>query len=517
MYLGHLTDKDLEEQVTLATGYLIFDWQNWHPPLQLPASFAGIPFFDPSLYDHTNTINDLMNNTGLPSNQTANPPYNVDELLKNYSVSDFNLGITFAQFLNGNQALKNAAKNYNHYHNYSQKSKYLLKKFIESFKDDEAFNFASGFFRSCCISHQDYPEFQNIFRSTLSTNAVNYGFENFGWVMAAMSNYSNNYVAEGKMIKKFLSDNPGHGFANFTDYELGKLFDFYDGGANNIAFRFSQYTQDHIINMQPSIPYNIWFFNDAFNREALYAILNGGYVDFKKSIIYHESFNNYPCQKTVISSVFDYNAPVLDLINDVFSTNTKARLIIKAGNLNGILEAANTTVIQNQPLIYNITYNTQRLDVSTNLDFVNTTIHEALHALLFYFYQAGFYNSSINNPTYATLVNDFALHQEALSGLGHHDYIATIINIISEGSYVWSINNGFNPSNFSQFDLNPNDNKNGLQEYLYALSWAGLEDTPTFDLLYPENSSERNHILNITNSEALPYEYNANPQGTPCN
>lgn len=235
-------------------------------------------------------------------------------------------------------------------------------------------------------------------------------------------------------------------------------------------------------------------------------------VILEDKIDFDTSFDPYPCQKTIITNALDAGTSITDLIQNIFNSDNNAILTIKTENLNGILQAANTTIVD-PPSSFLITFNSQRLSVSTDFDIVNTAIHESIHATLFYFWYNGSFESS--NESYAQLVKDFTKYQAGFGG-NHHEYMTSLVNNISDSSYNWAINNGYSFNDFAEFDTAENP-KNGLQEYLDILSWGELTGTDTYNNLYPEGTLDRKKINDIINSESLPYESNANPKGAKCN
>jgi hypothetical protein len=61
---------------------------------------------------------------------------------------------------------------------------------------------------------------------------------------------------------------------------------------------------------------------------------------------------------------------------------------------------------------------------------------------------------------------------------------------------------------------------NGLQEFLQKLAWGGLEDTATFQMLYPDNTLAEQQIRKLIQDEIFPNDGDAIPKGNPpvpCN
>ncbi len=169
-----------------------------------------------------------------------------------------------------------------------------------------------------------------------------------------------------------------------------------------------------------------------------------------------------------------------------------------AEDLNNIMEGGRTITINGQPLNYTIKLNTERLNQSTELDIINTTTHEYIHATLFYFYQSGGFQLTNpgNPPSYAELAEGFAKHRAGFGG-DHHPYMASLVNDIAEVTYTWAIANGYTPNDFTTYDENPSDGIDGLKEFLREFAWSGLTDTSTFEDIYPNNTLERQAIQKL--------------------
>ena len=182
-----------------------------------------------------------------------------------------------------------------------------------------------------------------------------------------------------------------------------------------------------------------------------------------------------------------------------------------AEDLNNILQGGQTITLD-PPSSFLVTINTERLDVSTDFDLVGIAIHESIHATLFYFLNNGGFTST--NTSYAQLVEDFTKHRAGF-GNDHHPYMTALVNDIANASYNWAIKNGYSANNFIEFDTSVNP-KSGLHEYLGMLAWSGLTSTKAFNNLYPLGTLKRKNIIDLINSESLPYESTANPKGKIC-
>ncbi|MCB0747376.1 MAG: hypothetical protein KDC90_07920 [Ignavibacteriae bacterium] len=224
---------------------------------------------------------------------------------------------------------------------------------------------------------------------------------------------------------------------------------------------------------------------------------------------------DYPCQSQIIKDALASSSPITDLVRDIFNSTAKPSITIQAADLNNILLGGITPPpTTGNPLHYFITMNTERLDVSTDIDIACTAIHESIHALLFYFSQAGSFQS--DNESYAQLVEDFTIYW-APNGGDQHEYMENLVGHIADALYDWASSSGYSPANFVEFNTNDIDNYDGLREYLGIIAWNGLTQTTTFQTLYPIGTLEYQNIIQLINSESLPYENAANPKGTPCN
>ena len=158
----------------------------------------------------------------------------------------------------------------------------------------------------------------------------------------------------------------------------------------------------------------------------------------------------------------------------------------------------------------------------TELDIVNTTTHEYVHAIMYhYFYQGAFQLSGAGNPpTYAELAEGFAKHRAGFGG-DHHPYMASLVHDIAEVTYTWvTAHGGYDPNNFAAYDTDPGDAIDGLKAFLRQLAWNGLTGTTAFQELYPEDSPEELQITKTIKDEGFPDDTDATPKGNspvPCN
>ncbi len=238
-------------------------------------------------------------------------------------------------------------------------------------------------------------------------------------------------------------------------------------------------------------------------------------VPVEDAIIIDPDFiNDYPCQAQIVQEVYGNCAPLSQLFQDIFESNDNVHVTFTAEELQGILDGGHTD--GEIPHNYSIELNTLRFNQATELDLINVTTHEYVHAIMFhYFYSGNFQLTNAGNPpSYEELAEGFAKHRAGFGG-DHHPYMASLVNDIAEVTYAWATANGYDSSDFAAYDNNPGDDIDGLKEFLRKLAWSGLKNTSTFETLYPDGSPEEQAIQKIIQDEIFPNEPGSTAQGNP--
>lgn len=231
-------------------------------------------------------------------------------------------------------------------------------------------------------------------------------------------------------------------------------------------------------------------------------------VDFLRKVILEGIEGE--CQKSLIIDAYSGCGPLAELFQEVFqSEDGLPTIIFKETNLPP-LNAGNTdyTPTSSNPFVFTINLNIERLYSATQLDIINTVIHEYTHALLYYWFLTGGFNTDVSNPaSYDTLVQQFALHRELIgvSNQTQHEYMDALVDDIALISYQWAINEGGYDPNIVTL------------EYMKKIAWGGLNNSDTFELLYPESSSQWWDVVNAQINEAFPNDIGNTPLGNPCN
>lgn len=271
---------------------------------------------------------------------------------------------------------------------------------------------------------------------------------------------------------------------------------------------------DNEINTGPSVGGGV-----NGNTCATGQVMDGDGNCVAPEILIDEDFEEeFPCQAEITREVYSNCSPLAQLFQDIFESNDEVNVTFTAENLGTFLEGGRTVVVS-IPDEFLIKLNTIRLNQSTELDIINTVVHEYTHAILYHFYFTGGFDLQNNpNPSYTELLIGFANHRSNFGG-NHHEYMASLINDISEVTYTWAISNGYDIGDFTDYDTNPNDSVNGLQIFMQNLSWSGLTDTDTHNLLYPPGSLEEQKNQKIIQDEYAPNDAGATPKGNlpnPC-
>jgi len=314
-----------------------------------------------------------------------------------------------------------------------------------------------------------------------------------------------------------------------TKYEDLKAGDCADGGAgpvgiapvpfNKIALSLGlDFAQQQWLEVNCELKNDLYQFLNAhlddggewqttaedFAREALDAWMDGGEVDFEEKIIY--LLEDYPCQKNIIQDLIVISAPISELFQEIFVDNNRAQIVFKVENLPQ-LEGGNTRWVGNNENthLFEITLNSYRLENSTNLDVINTIVHEYTHAvLLYFFYASPSFDIDLNNPpSYAELVQQFSLHRQIIGGNNspsQHEYMANLVSDIAEICLAWSEQNNLD------YDL----------DYLIEIAWGGMTGTETFNILYPEGSDVRFNVIEAQTNEIFPNSTNNEVGVPPC-
>lgn len=195
-------------------------------------------------------------------------------------------------------------------------------------------------------------------------------------------------------------------------------------------------------------------------------------VDYEERIIYTDAILEYPCQVELIKQANSETGPLANLFQDIFNNSDRATIIYGAYDFGNLFEGAETPLpIDGR---YYTSMNTRRLEHSTDLDIVKTTIHEMIHATLLYFWYNPYNDFGIGNvdPSYAELVDYFNEYRYfGNTNTSQHQYMALLVSDIANALETWADANGY---------------ANVPSSYFTKLAWGGLRDTDSFDYYYPE-------------------------------
>ncbi|WP_397364744.1 hypothetical protein [Olleya sp. R77988] len=248
---------------------------------------------------------------------------------------------------------------------------------------------------------------------------------------------------------------------------------------------------------------------EQFANQAIIELMNDGEVDFEDQVIYDISLTNYPCQKDIVEDMTLICEPLSELFQTIFVDSDETQLTFKAVDL-GMLDGGYTVPTGSTGLNYEIGLNVNRLTNSTNLDIISTVVHEYTHATLLYFFHINpSFTIDLNNPpSYASLVQMFSQHREQIgtSNETQHTFMIDLVDDMVQVCLVYCQQNNI--------QVTP--------EQMTKICWGGLDDTTTYDELFPDlspaPSPERDALTQAAQSEIFPNVPGENPVGTqPCN
>lgn len=285
-FKNHVNSQSLSNQVSLMTGYMIYEWQLQYLytiPNQI-LSGTDYDFYYP--YNDSSQISTAMNN--YISNSSGNsdsfnyPSNDPDYIKRQYSMTKYNLGNLVGNFYEGKDALIEEGGKYQERDGYNSTTRNMLKNLAEYFIDDERIvpdNYWDGV--QAWGQNSDRPE--QLMNVQLSTTALNAGFRDFGRVLEALGNYPQFNSQKGDLIRHFIEVNsPSNvNLYSFTSSDLGKIFDFDYRGINNFGLKFSDYAMSLILEIEHEDNIYGWdLFRDTGKKYILKALANGNLVDF---------------------------------------------------------------------------------------------------------------------------------------------------------------------------------------------------------------------------------------------
>lgn len=503
-YINHINSRSLEDRVTLMTGYLTYNARGQSLVQPPPTIYAGIPFYLPYNYNYDNVINNYINNANVVWQRISSLNMSFDELKRRYSTTSMHLGNLVGNYLKDKDDLRDKVGTYQQREAFDYTSRNMVKKLVEHYMNDE--NFASdSYFDGTQSWGQNDDRPVQIANVRLSTAALNYGFQNFGGVMQAMSEFTSDYAKEGKMIKTMIRENTTFTFPNsLSDSEIGRVFDFDDRGAYYLGIKFSNAALQRIYEVEHGDNlYNWSLFTDPFKIQALEALANGGKVDFEDELIITNSVPQ--CVRDIIDQIVSRNVYIdlgdmpgfivqeLNLsgyIMDVFSNSSNYHLNFKVANLQpdsqGRLKNAETVPRRDTStnyIYFDITLDASYVSNATDLAIARTIIHESLHAYISYRYQTQMFSELWQS------MQHLLSQQGATANSAQHILMAQqFVDNIASSLEAWD-----------QGSLNDS-------QYYKYISWSGgMLSTPSFNNL---SQSDRQNVINANLSEG-----NAGPNG----
>lgn len=273
-----------------------------------------------------------------------------------------------------------------------------------------------------------------------------------------------------------------------------------------------------------------------FSILAIEVLIDGGEVDFEEEIIFHSTFDDFPCHKEVIREAISVCSPLTQVVLDVFEANDYVNLVFETSNT--MSANASTTLFSEYDANsgacnITITFRESYLETATDLSIARTTVHESLHAILVYMYEEGLLQ--VDDETSLEGFEDILdAYIDYLSGLpanfgsSHHELMTEMVEDMATSLSSYGLDAGYSyPFSFYEKlcwgGLLETDSFNTLFPELIDPSLGNTPDNINFeryDIIYTIVSEQNNQTYNLNLNE-ISYEYspkgNAPNSSEPCN
>jgi hypothetical protein len=481
---NHVNAQPLSNIVSVMTGYMIYQSQ-----LNFLYSFPqqnhvflnfGYNFYSPynNRVQIQNYMNTIINNAGGGgTHDIGEPNMTPEEIMREYSMTGMNLGNRAASFYEDKPTLREEAAKFQEQNQYDSNSKNMVKRLAEYFLDDEPF-MPESYWEGTQSWGQDSDRPERLMNVRLSSQALNWGLNNFGGVLEALEGYSNLYQRKGELIRKHIVANAPSSVVSslsmFTNEELGKLFDFDNRGSNNIGIQFSAYARDRIQELEHyDNLYNWSIFTDSVKKRMLKFLANGDTVNFEQQITLAANLSD--CVRNIISRMIN-NRDYVDLqglpdwirlelnlsgtILDIFSNSGAYHLKYSVSNIH--LNSGDNAGTTYDPVsrAFLIELDSNYVKNATDLSIARTIIHESLHA-----YISLIYGTQVNSDIRLSI--DTLMSSTGVSlGTAEHNFMSTqFIRAMGRSLEAW-------------------DNGTHIPDYYFFLSWSGeMLLSPAFNAL----------------------------------
>lgn len=477
-YINYINSFGRDDKLSLYTGYLIYQNQFQSLVTQPNQLLNGVPFYYP--YQHYNiltpALNSIIDSRSAEQTRYPQPPVNLADHKRDYSVLKEHLGLKTANFYADKLELLEALKDYQEFNDFNYSSRDLVKSLEEFITDDERF-ISDNYYRGSQSFGQTLSSPETVMEVVFSQDALNFGFKNFGKVLEALKHYPQFYEKEGELIRNFLEKNQSI-FLNLTNEQLGKIFDFRNIGYHTFGIKFSDFALANILSLYHADGIYGWsIFRDLIKSKLLSELYSGNQVNFDDQIIIDSSVPL--CVENIIKKLSLENS-FLDLgdmptfiknelnlignIFDLFNNSSEYHLKFIVGPLapNSLGQERNgATFVDFAKKEFRIVLNQDFVSNATDLVIARTIIHESVHAYLSFVYKE--YPLSNLRESLTHLLNQNGQNQNT----SQHKLMAQqFVDAIAKSLETWDSS--------SLFDKN----------YYKYLSWSGgMLDTPAFDNL----------------------------------
>lgn len=508
MYAHHKSYPDYQE-IQQISAYLIY-YANTNAPgpyNNTPGLFDDLDYYTIGQLDglSNNIIESMINS----NNVGGSVPYwvlqdSLEDIKFIYSTTEQNLDATTSEFLNNNTSVKNAAATFMSTSNYSSFSASNVVDVISNFQSgDRLLPYSHTYGENINGQSLDRPD--RIFYMQWDNDGLSAGYNTISHLLEGLSNIPGNYNDGNFIVNIFEQNIPGFTFNSEINY--GLLFDF-DYTAGGISIEFSPYALEHILG-DLEVWDNVYDFDLFFNPYKIYllqVLTDGGFVNFgNPPVAFHPDFNQYPCHKQIINSLYQSNTAITNLFQDLFNeTNRDFVTFVPKPNLTGLANTVRNFILENS---YFIDIQQEGL-ASSDLALATIVTHELLHASLNRIYNdgQGFVIPDLpagETPLYSELLDGFIQSEVGTNALDQHNFMNNYRDLIAETTYFWATNYGGYTGDTA------------LLNHLKRVAWVGLRfeqgsigvPTPAWEIFINQtnNSVEVLEIGKVIEAELYPF------------
>ncbi|PHR68964.1 MAG: hypothetical protein COA67_11845 [Lutibacter sp.] len=168
--------------------------------------------------------------------------------------------------------------------------------------------------------------------------------------------------------------------------------------------------------------------NSIFGALALSALLEGDEPNYALEIILDSTFEDYPCQKDIVESVYQNQSELSNHILNVFDSSATVNLTYKVEVVTGDYGQMQYNAINNNLYDINVVLGTQTATDGSDLFIANVMIHENVHAVLGAMAHQGSLTGVTINSGLVQLAEAYTQWQADNSTSDEHVFMALLVD-----------------------------------------------------------------------------------------